>query len=176
MLPVCPIVIFLFAKLQYLRLLSFTVVYTIKAIECATPVRTSLFIVVWNSSTVSSRSDEGVAFLTAGGIGIAERPTISRFEPKQDLFRLCFGLFRKTKNKKFRFVSVFRTYIETTETNKKVSSKQTTTKIRFEPKQDLFRLCFVLFRKTKNKKFRFVSVFRTYFETTETNKTVSKQT
>ncbi len=26
--------------------------------------------------------------------------------PKQDLFRLCFGLFRETKNYKFRFVSV----------------------------------------------------------------------
>jgi hypothetical protein len=30
-----------------------------------------------------------------------------RFEPKQDLFRLCFGLFRETKkNGLFRFVSV----------------------------------------------------------------------
>ncbi len=38
----------------------------------------------------------------------------NRNKPKQDLFRVCFGLFRETKNKKFRFVSVFRTYIETT--------------------------------------------------------------
>jgi hypothetical protein len=37
-------------------------------------------------------------------------------KPKQDLFHVCFGLFRETNNKKFRFVSVFRTYIETTET------------------------------------------------------------
>jgi hypothetical protein len=44
-----------------------------------------------------------------------------RSEPKQDLFWLCFGLFRETNNKKFRFVSVFRTYIETTETNRTVS-------------------------------------------------------
>ena len=45
----------------------------------------------------------------------------NRNKPKQDLFRVCFGLFRETKNKKFRFVSVFRTYIETTETNRTVS-------------------------------------------------------
>jgi hypothetical protein len=30
----------------------------------------------------------------------------NRNKPKQDLFRVCFGLFRETKNKKFRFVSV----------------------------------------------------------------------
>jgi hypothetical protein len=34
----------------------------------------------------------------------------NRNKPKQDLFRVCFGLFRETKNKKFRFVSLFRTY------------------------------------------------------------------
>jgi hypothetical protein len=45
----------------------------------------------------------------------------NRNKPKQDLFRVCFGLFRETKKKKFRFVSVFRTYIETTETNRTVS-------------------------------------------------------
>jgi hypothetical protein len=45
----------------------------------------------------------------------------NRNKPKQDLFRVCFGLFRETKNKKFRFVLVFRTYIETTETNRTVS-------------------------------------------------------
>ncbi len=42
-------------------------------------------------------------------------------KPKQDLFRVGFDLFRETKNKKFLFVSVFRTYIETTETNRTVS-------------------------------------------------------
>jgi hypothetical protein len=42
----------------------------------------------------------------------------NRNKPKQDLFRVCFGLFRETKNKFFRFDSVFRTYIETTETNR----------------------------------------------------------
>ncbi len=61
----------------------------------------------------------------------------------------------------------------------RVSSKQT--KINFgsnqnKPKQDLFRVCFGLFRKTKNKLFLFVSVFQTYIETTETNRIVSKQT
>jgi hypothetical protein len=30
----------------------------------------------------------------------------NRNKPKQDLFRLCFGLFRETKNKQFWFVSV----------------------------------------------------------------------
>jgi hypothetical protein len=45
----------------------------------------------------------------------------NRNKPKQDLFRVCFGLFRETKNKLFRFVSMFRTNIETTETNRTVS-------------------------------------------------------
>ncbi len=60
----------------------------------------------------------------------------NRNKPKQDLFRVCFGLFRETKNKLFRFVSVFRTYIETTETNRnnpKFSEKyENTKKICFE--------------------------------------------
>ncbi len=45
----------------------------------------------------------------------------NRNKPKQDLFRVCFGLFRETKRKFFRFISVFRTLIETTETNRTVS-------------------------------------------------------
>jgi hypothetical protein len=61
----------------------------------------------------------------------------------------------------------------------RVSSKQT--KISFgsnrnKPKQDLFRVCFGLFRETQKKIFRFISVFRTFIETTETNRTVSKRT
>ncbi len=32
--------------------------------------------------------------------------------------KICLGLFHETKHKKFRFVSVFWTYIETTETNR----------------------------------------------------------
>jgi hypothetical protein len=47
-----------------------------------------------------------------------------RVEPKLNLFRLFFGLFRKTKKHFFWFVSVFRTCIETTETNRTLS-KQT---------------------------------------------------
>ncbi len=47
-------------------------------------------------------------------------------KPKQDLFRVCFGLFRETKKKNFRFVSVFRTFIETTETNRTVSKRTET--------------------------------------------------
>jgi hypothetical protein len=57
----------------------------------------------------------------------------NRNKPKQDLFRVCFGLFRETKNKTFRFVSVFRTYIETTETNRSVSH-QTETNPKFYEK------------------------------------------
>ncbi len=36
-------------------------------------------------------------------------------KPKQDLIRVCFGLFRETQKICFRSVSVFRTFIETTE-------------------------------------------------------------
>jgi hypothetical protein len=50
----------------------------------------------------------------------------NRNKPKQDLFRVCFGLFRETKKKIFRFVSVFRTFIETTETNRTVSKRTET--------------------------------------------------
>jgi hypothetical protein len=42
-----------------------------------------------------------------------------RFEPKQNETQsVFFGLFRETKKHFFRFVSVFRTGIETTETNR----------------------------------------------------------
>ncbi len=61
----------------------------------------------------------------------------------------------------------------------KVFSKQTKKKFRFEPKQTetrsvsvVFRLCFGFFGETRNLKFWFVSVFRTYIRTTETNRTV----
>jgi hypothetical protein len=47
---------------------------------------------------------------------------------------------------------------------------------RNKPKLNLFRFIFGLFRETNNNFFRFVSVFRTYFETTEINRSVSKQT
>jgi hypothetical protein len=56
---------------------------------------------------------------------------LNRKEPKQNLFRLFFGLFRETQKKFFRFVSVFRTRIETTETNKSVSKKTETNKKNF---------------------------------------------
>ncbi len=58
----------------------------------------------------------------------------NRNKLKQDLFRLCFGLFREAKNIKFglfRFVSLFRTCIETTEINRTVS-KQTETTLNFQ--------------------------------------------
>jgi hypothetical protein len=50
----------------------------------------------------------------------------NRNKPKLNLFRLFFGLFRETKKLFFRFVSVFRNDIETTETNR-IFSKQTET-------------------------------------------------
>jgi hypothetical protein len=57
----------------------------------------------------------------------------------------------------------------------RVSSKQSIF-FQFEPKHNLFRFIFGLFRETKQLFFRFVSVFRIRFETTETNRFVSKQT
>jgi hypothetical protein len=89
----------------------------------------------------------------------------NRNKSKLNLFRLFFGLFRETKKHFFRFVSVFRTGIETTETNR-IFSKQTETnqknlekcsllggpRNRFflgsnrnKLKLDLFRLFFVCF-------------------------------
>jgi hypothetical protein len=50
----------------------------------------------------------------------------NRNKPKQDLFRVFFGLFRETKKRNFWFVSVFRTHIETTETNRTVSKRTET--------------------------------------------------
>ncbi len=58
----------------------------------------------------------------------------NRNKPKQDLFRVCFGLFRETKKKNFRFVSVFRTLIETTETNRTVSKRTETVRNFFSAK------------------------------------------
>ncbi len=93
---------------------------------------------------------------------------------------ICFGCFSvcfaKAKNIFFRFVSVFRTSIETTETNR-IFSKQTETNLknlqktfsiggvlktvnfffRFEPKLNLFQLFFgLLFRETNKFFFRLI--------------------
>jgi hypothetical protein len=64
---------------------------------------------------------------------------MNRNKLKQDLFRVCFGLFRETKNNKFRFVAVFRTYIETTETNRAVS-KQTKPTLNFLKNTQIYSL------------------------------------
>jgi hypothetical protein len=45
--------------------------------------------------------------------------SLNRNKPKLNLFRLFFGLFRETKKLMFWFVSLFRTGIETTKTNRK---------------------------------------------------------
>ncbi len=57
-------------------------------------------------------------------------------KPKLNLFWLFFGLFLETKKKFFRFVSVFRTGIETTEINR--INLQTTLSIRVSSKQLTF--------------------------------------
>ena len=74
----------------------------------------------------------------------------NRNKPKQDLFRVCFGLFRETKKKNFSVVSVFRTYIETTETNRTVS-KRTETIRKFLTNRYLNMLSFKI-QLNKNKK------------------------
>jgi hypothetical protein len=99
-------------------------------------------------------------------------------------FSVCFAKPPKNVFSLFRFVSVFRTSIETTETNRinlqtklsiRVSSKQLTFfSVRTETKRTsicfgCFSVCF--FRETKQKYFCFVSVFRTGIETIETIRT-----
>jgi hypothetical protein len=85
-------------------------------------------------------------------------------------------MFRETKNKQFRFVSVFRTYIETTETNKTVS-KQTETTLNFlkKPKyalyQTVFWLVFCLFRFNRN-----IKILCFGIEAKQPKQTISKQT
>ncbi len=99
------------------------------------------------------RNDHGVSGGEGGGsvpARVSSKQTKiifgwNRNKPKQDLFRVCFGLFRETNNKKFRFVSVFRTYIETTETNRPVSQpKQTETTLNFLKNTQIYSLlnCF----------------------------------
>ncbi len=113
---------------------------------------------------------------------------------KLNLFRLFFSLFQETKKHFFRFVSVFRTGIETTKTNrilskltKKISTKHSllggpqNRKFFFlgsnqnKPKLNLFWLFFGLLYREINKFFfgffQFVLMFRTGIETTETNRT-----
>jgi hypothetical protein len=108
-----------------------------------------------------------------------------RFEPKQTETQSVSIVFQfVSRNQKFffRFVSVFRTGIETTETNRinlqtrlsiRVSSKQLTFfgSNRNETNLNLFRLFFCFFRETK-KNFSLCSgVSDRYIETTETNRT-----
>ncbi len=85
-----------------------------------------------------------------------------RFEPKQDLFWLCFGLLR--------FVSVFRTYIKTTKTNKTVS-KQTKTTLNFLkiPQYALYQTVSVCLRFVSVQSKHRNSLIRYRTETTETN-------
>ncbi len=123
-----------------------------------------------------------------------------RFEPKQteaQSISVVFQFVSRNPKTFFWFVSVFRTIIETTETNR-IFSKQTETNRknlqktfsirgsskslifflgsnRNKPKLNLFWLFFgMLFLETPKKNFRFVLMFRTSIETTETNRTYGK--
>ncbi len=92
----------------------------------------------------------------------------NRNKPKLNLFRLFFGLFRETKKHFFRFVSVFRTGIETNRKNlQKMFSIRGSSKpliffsVRTETNQNsicfgCFSVCF--FTKPQIFFFRFVSV------------------
>ena len=103
----------------------------------------------------------------------------NRNKPKQDLFRVFFGLFHETKNKTFRFVSVFRTYIETTETNRSVSHQTETNgnNPKFSEKYPnilsfkLFGSVFCLFRFNQN-----IETLCFSIKAKQPKQTVSKQT
>ncbi len=99
-----------------------------------------------------------------------------------DCFSVCFAKPKIFFFRLFRFVSVFRTGIETTKTNR--NNLSTTLSIRVfskqlifffgsnrnKPKLNLFQLFFSLFFwRNPPKNVRFVLVFRTGIETTETN-------
>ncbi len=76
---------------------------------------------------------------------------LNRNKPKVNLFWLFFGLFRETKKHLFRFVSVFWTGIETTETNRTLS-KQTKNIVKKHSLLGGARNCWSLFLgSTRNK-------------------------
>ncbi len=87
----------------------------------------------------------------------------NRNKPKQDLFCVCFGLFREIKTFLFRFVSVFRTFIETTETNRTVS-KRTETILNFLKNTWIFSLLqFTITIQSNQKDIRFCWSLYCYF-------------
>ncbi len=115
-----------------------------------------------------------------------------RFEPKRTetqsvsvVFRF-FGLFRETKQIFFRFVLVcfgvsvlYRNNRNKLKQTEKISKKQISIRVSskqliyfwFKLKQTETQPVLVVFRETKQKFVRFVTVFRTSIETTETNRT-----
>jgi hypothetical protein len=113
----------------------------------------------------------------------------NRNKPKLNLFRFIFGLFRETKKLLFRFVSVFLTYFETTETNRSVSkkNKKATYKLGcprnkqknfpFEPKQTETRPVLVDFRfVSQNQKINFSVRFGVLIESLSKQPKEPKQT
>ncbi len=95
--------------------------------DCTYTLDICLGCEVWKPSFDSCPDRRGIQDLCDGSTKAAETRVSSkqsnfsfgsdRNEPKLNLFRLFFGLFRETKQIFFRFVSVFRTGIETTKTN-----------------------------------------------------------
>jgi hypothetical protein len=115
----------------------------------------------------------------------------NRIKPKLNLFRVFFGLFCETKKHFFRFVSVCFGVSDRYRNNRNKQPKKSPKNVFFQevletvifflglknqnkPKLNLFRLFFgLLFHETKKNFFRFVSMFRTGIETTETNRNYS---
>ncbi len=85
-------------------------------------IRTETIIVILRNKVIMWLNS-GKELTRKGAIRVSSKQTKINFgsnrnKPKQDLLRVCFSMFHETIKKKFWFVSVFRTYIETTETNK----------------------------------------------------------
>ncbi len=85
-----------------------------------TNFKTVLYIRKQNLSYPAFRGEHPIFDLQESGV-LETNKNKFRFEPKQTETRSVSRLFRETKKKKILFVSVFRTYIETTETNRSVS-------------------------------------------------------
>ncbi len=111
----------------------------------------------------------------------------NRNKPKLNLFRLFFGLFHETQNFFFRFVSVCFGVSDRYRNNRNKPKKplnkalyqgilKTINFFSVRTETNRNSICFgcfsvSFFRETPQKNFRFVSVFWTGIETTETNRT-----
>jgi hypothetical protein len=83
----------------------------------------------------------GVSFDIKRLVGSRTTPKNFQFEQKQDLFHLCFGLFRETKNNFFfffQFVLVVQTYIKITERNRTVLKQTETNRKKNQNNPEIF--------------------------------------